>query len=85
MARAKKQGTAIGRPEALRRNGMADKLSELRPLVQNGTMIQREAARTLGVGRATIARMVAARKGIKNGALGALENSVIRLVAKGAP
>ncbi len=54
MARAKKQGAAVGRPAALTRGGVARRWSEVRPLLKSGALSQRKAARMLGVGRSTV-------------------------------
>ena len=51
MARARKQGKALGRPWAV--NG---EWEEIAPLIASGVLSQRAAARRLGVGRATIQR-----------------------------
>ena len=62
MARARKQGKRLGRPRAV--NG---EWEQVRPLIENGTMSRRKAAKVLGVGRSTISRLLA-RKGCENGA-----------------
>jgi len=85
MARAKKQGIALGRPDALRRAGVAERWPKIHPLLQSGTMSQREAAKTLRVGRATIARMLAAQKDSGNGASGTLVNPASPSVAEAGP
>jgi len=54
MERARKQGRRLGRPRVV--NG---EWEAVRPLIESGTLSQRAAARRLGVGRATIARMLA--------------------------
>lgn len=54
MARARKQGKRLGRPRAV--NG---EWARVQPLIRAGTLSQRAAARELGVGRSTIARMLA--------------------------
>jgi DNA invertase Pin-like site-specific DNA recombinase len=54
MARAKSQGKHVGRPGAA--NGGWERI---RPLVTNGEMSQRKAAKVLGVSRATIQRLLA--------------------------
>jgi DNA invertase Pin-like site-specific DNA recombinase len=51
MARAKQQGTVLGRPRVL--NGAWDAVA---PLVHSGALSQRAAARRLGVGLGTIQR-----------------------------
>lgn len=62
MERARKQGKTLGRPRAL--NGDWE---QVRLLVLSGEMSQRKAAETLGVGRATVARLLA-RNGGQNAA-----------------
>jgi DNA invertase Pin-like site-specific DNA recombinase len=51
MARAKKQGKHVGRPQAL--NGDLD---ALRPTIEAGTLSRRQAAKRLGVNVSTISR-----------------------------
>jgi len=76
MARAKKQGLPVGRPQVINRDGVAQKWLKVRPLLLNGTMSQREAAKVLGIGRATISRLLA-QKGIGNHAPETVENSTV--------
>jgi DNA invertase Pin-like site-specific DNA recombinase len=58
MERARRQGKTLGRPRAL--NGEWERV---RLLVLSGQMSQRKAAETLGVGRATVARLLARNGG----------------------
>jgi DNA invertase Pin-like site-specific DNA recombinase len=62
MARAKRQGKHVGRPQVL--NGDLD---ALRPAIEAGALSVRAAARRLGVNHATVARALV-RKGYPNGA-----------------
>jgi DNA invertase Pin-like site-specific DNA recombinase len=57
MARARKQGKHIGRPQALNGN-----LEALRPLIESGTLSRRQAAKRLGVTVSTVSRSLL-RKG----------------------
>ena len=57
MARARRQGKHVGRPQAL--NG---ELDALRPLIETGTLSRRHAARRLGVTVSTVSRALS-RKG----------------------
>jgi len=54
MARAKKQGKHVGRPRAV--NG---EWGQVRPLIEAGTLSQRQAAERLGCSARTIARLLA--------------------------
>lgn len=58
----RRQGKRLGRPPAV--NG---EWARIRPLIENGTMSQRTAARTLGVSRGTVARLMV-QNGGTNGA-----------------
>jgi DNA invertase Pin-like site-specific DNA recombinase len=53
MARAKQQGKRLGRPRAV--NG---EWAAIHPLIQNGTLSQRQAASRLGVSKTTIHRLL---------------------------
>ena len=57
MARARKQGKHVGRPQALN-----DDLEALRPLIEAGTLSRRQAAKRLGVTVSTVSRSLS-RKG----------------------
>ena len=57
MARARRQGKHIGRPQALNGN-----LEALRPLIESGTLSRRQAAKRLGVTVSTVTRSLL-RKG----------------------
>jgi DNA invertase Pin-like site-specific DNA recombinase len=58
MARAKKQGKHVGRPQAL--NGDLD---ALRPAIAAGTLSRRQAARQLGVNVSTVSRTLLRKDG----------------------
>ena len=60
MARAKREGKHIGRPQAL--NGDLD---ALQPLIETGTLSRRQAARRLGVTVSTVSRALS-RKGVRS-------------------
>jgi DNA invertase Pin-like site-specific DNA recombinase len=84
MVRAKKQGLPVGRPQVINRDGVAEKWLKVRPLLLNGTMSQREAAKVLGVGRATVSRLLA-QKGTGNHAPEIVENAIVPRATKAAP
>src|SRR5262249_20254836 len=63
MARARKQGKTLGRPRVL--NGGWEAIE---PLLRSGKLSQGQAARQLGVGRATIQRELQ-RRPARNGSL----------------
>lgn len=60
MARAKAQGKSIGRPRRLDDAAFRRQWAQLLPALQAGTVSQREAARRLGCGAATVRRLLAA-------------------------
>ena len=64
MARARKQGKHIGRPQAL--NG---DLEALRPLIEAGTLSRRQAAKRLGVTTSTVSRALSRKGGVLHRAL----------------
>jgi putative DNA-invertase from lambdoid prophage Rac len=84
MARAKKQGLPVGRPQVIHRDGVAEKWLKVRPLLLNGTMSQREAAKLLGVGRATVSRLLA-QKGIGHDGPEIVANAIVPRATKAAP
>lgn len=59
MARAKREGKRLGRPGGTHADGFEGRWQALRVRLARGEISQRQAARLLGVGRATIARMMA--------------------------
>ncbi len=59
MTNARRKGVSLGRPRAISRASVRRAWRELEPLVQAGEVSQREAARRLGVGQATIRRLLA--------------------------
>ncbi|HLW60661.1 MAG TPA: recombinase family protein [bacterium] len=61
MARAKQQGKRLGRPRAV--NG---EWTRVQPLIENGTMSRRKAARVLGVGRSTVGRLLAQKGNVND-------------------
>ncbi len=60
MARARQQGVKLGRPGGTHAIGFRAKWHEVEPQVRSGHLSKSSAARTLGVGRATISRLLAA-------------------------
>jgi putative DNA-invertase from lambdoid prophage Rac len=70
MDRAKRQGRRLGRPSHTQDAGFLGKWEDLVPTLHAGQISRSEAARRLGVGRATIGRLLA---GVQNG--GAVEPS----------
>ncbi len=58
MARAKQQGVKLGRPGGTHAVGFRAKWHEIEPRLRSGQLSQSEAARALGVGRATIGRLL---------------------------
>jgi DNA invertase Pin-like site-specific DNA recombinase len=58
MERAKRQGRPIGRPGGTQATDFATKWQTLEPQLRAGRINQSEAARQLGVGRATIGRLL---------------------------
>lgn len=64
MDRAKREGRRIGRPPAASKPGMTRRLEEIRRQLQTGTTTKKKAAQTLGIGRATLDRLLG---GVQNG------------------
>ena len=62
MDRARRQGRRLGRPGGTQREGFGERWRELAPRIYAGAVSQRQAARLLGVSRATIDRLLAAEK-----------------------
>jgi DNA invertase Pin-like site-specific DNA recombinase len=58
MARAKAEGKVFGRPSVTTRPGFEKRWAKVRPQVESGTMSRRQAARTLGIGQATLRRLL---------------------------
>lgn len=58
MARAKAEGKQFGRPPATSRPGFEKKWARVRPQLEAGTMSRRQAAKTLGIGQATVRRLL---------------------------
>ncbi|HVA21771.1 MAG TPA: recombinase family protein [Candidatus Micrarchaeia archaeon] len=57
--RARRQGKRVGRPPVTTRPGFADRWAEVRPDVEAGTITHAVAARQLGIGHATLLRLLA--------------------------
>lgn len=60
MARAKKQGRRLGRPGGTHEDGFRDRWTSLRPQVIAGEISKKQAARTLGVSKSTVLRLLRA-------------------------
>ncbi len=58
MARAKRQGRRVGRPSVTTADGFGDRWLETRQRVLAGELSHRAAAKVLGVGRATVGRLL---------------------------
>ena len=60
MRHAARQGKQIGRPPVTARPGFAARWSRVQPDLAAGRLSRRQAARRLGIGTATLARLLAA-------------------------
>ncbi len=58
MDRARRQGRRVGRPPVTARPGFAERWSEVRPQIEAGMVTHAAAARRLGIGHATLLRLV---------------------------
>jgi DNA invertase Pin-like site-specific DNA recombinase len=58
MARAKKQGRHVGRPSILASDGIAKRWAGIRERILAGELSHRDAARALGIGKATVSRLM---------------------------
>jgi len=58
MANARRKGASIGRPSATARPAVARQRAAVKAEIAAGTLSKREAARRLGVGRATLDRLL---------------------------
>ena len=58
MARAKAEGKAFGRPPATSRPGFEKKWARVRTQVEAETLSRRQAAKALGIGQATLRRLL---------------------------
>jgi DNA invertase Pin-like site-specific DNA recombinase len=58
MRHAAAKGTRIGRPRVTDRPGFAAKWDRIAPQVREGSLSRRQAARRLGIGTATLARLL---------------------------
>jgi DNA invertase Pin-like site-specific DNA recombinase len=61
MRHAARQGTRIGRPRVTTRPGFAARWLRVQAELASGTVSRRQAARRLGIGTATLARLLAAQ------------------------
>jgi DNA invertase Pin-like site-specific DNA recombinase len=61
MARAVARGVHVGRPVILAEPSVAQNWPMVRRRIESGEISRREAARLLGVGEASVRRMLAAR------------------------
>jgi DNA invertase Pin-like site-specific DNA recombinase len=59
MHRARRQGKAIGRPPVTARAGFAGRWQRVQPDLAAGRLSRRQAARRLGIGTATLGRLLA--------------------------
>ncbi len=64
MDRARKQGRAFGRPSATSRPGFDRKWAKVKPQVADGTMSRRQASKALGIGQATLRRLLDSQEGL---------------------
>ncbi len=62
MERARRQGRRLGRPGGTHREGFSERWRELAPRIQASAISRRQAARLLGVSRATVDRLLVAEK-----------------------
>jgi len=60
MVNARRRGSLIGRPAALSKPGMRRRWRELEPKIRSGELSRRAAAQALGLGLATVQRLLAA-------------------------
>lgn len=58
MARARKQGKHVGRPSVAAADGFSDRWHEVRGRLLTGDLSHRAAAAALGIGRATVGRLL---------------------------
>lgn len=63
MDRARRQGVHIGRPPVTAREGFAEKWAAVEPEIRAGRLSKSQAARQLGVGVATVLRLLEPPKG----------------------
>ena len=70
MRHAARQGKQIGRPPVTARPGFATRWNRVHPDLAAGRLSHRQAARRLGIGTATLARLLAADRGTRGPADG---------------
>lgn len=58
MERARRQGQKIGRPKVIERKGFKKRFGAVLERIQNGRLSRRKAAQELGIGYATLKRML---------------------------
>ena len=63
MDRARRQGVDVGRPPVTARAGFADRWAAVEPEIRAGRLSKGQAARQLGVGFATVLRLLPPDKG----------------------
>lgn len=63
MDRAKREGKHVGRPPVTARTGFADKWATVEPEIRAGRLSKGQAARQLGIGFATVLRLLEPAKG----------------------
>lgn len=63
MDRAQRQGVRIGRPPVTARPGFGEKWAAVEPQIRAGRLSKSQAARQLGVGFATVLRLLEPPKG----------------------
>ncbi|HZA25030.1 MAG TPA: recombinase family protein [Dehalococcoidia bacterium] len=69
MDRARRQGRSIGRPKVTERRGFPSRFTEIRDRLNQGAISRRQAAKQLGIGYATLKRLLdASAKDFQEGA-----------------
>ena len=63
MDRARRQGVRIGRPPVTARDGFAERWAVLEPEIRTGRLSKSQVARQLGIGFATVLRLLQTAKG----------------------
>src|SRR5918996_3957108 len=58
MDRARRQGRSIGRPKVTERRGFPSRFTEIRDRLNQGAISRRQAAKQLGIGYATLKRLL---------------------------
>jgi len=62
MDRARRQGRHIGRPRVIERRGFSRRFDDVLERIWTGDLSRRQAARELGIGYATLKRLLDARE-----------------------